>query len=134
VAEDFQSVQGLELAGGINAFPWFADDPKMADFRDVMEQYKASTDDRDSASTGVYAALELFGKTVAERATTRRVKRCSSTMADQGRDAPACSAADDLHRASQFRRSTASTPSKIDDVNSPSSRPGVPRATALTAG
>jgi branched-chain amino acid transport system substrate-binding protein len=56
-------VEGIRLAGTLNAFPWFADDPAVQEFRDVMEagglteaQYGTS------AYTGSWTALKLLEK------------------------------------------------------------------------
>ncbi len=56
-------VEGITLAGGLNAFPWWVDDPLVQEYRDAMEA--AGADDADIAdpsATGMWSALQLFAK------------------------------------------------------------------------
>lgn len=61
-APEFEKVDGLRIAGGLQAFPWFADAEPVAQFRDVMEQYAPDVDYRDATSSSTWSALELFRK------------------------------------------------------------------------
>ena len=55
--------KGITLAGGLNGFPWFVDDPLVTEYLDAM---KASgvTDDgiNDPSSTALWSVLQLFAK------------------------------------------------------------------------
>jgi branched-chain amino acid transport system substrate-binding protein len=51
----------LRLAGSLNGFPWYADDPKVEEFRQVMEDQ--GVDERvygTPTATGQWTSLELF--------------------------------------------------------------------------
>lgn len=61
-APEFEAIEGLRLIGGINGFPWWADDPLVQTYRDVNEQYGDGSDVRNSSATTTWAALELFRK------------------------------------------------------------------------
>ena len=50
-APEFEAIEGLRLIGGINGFPWWADDPLVQTYRDVNEQYGDGSDVRNSSAT-----------------------------------------------------------------------------------
>lgn len=53
----------ITLAGGLNAFPWWVDDPAVQEYRDAMAA--ANVDDvsiADPTSTGLWSVLQLFAK------------------------------------------------------------------------
>jgi branched-chain amino acid transport system substrate-binding protein len=63
--------EGIKLAGGLNAFPWWTDDAPVKQYRDVMEAgdvdekvYGAPT------GTAIYATLELFKKAIEAQAAS----------------------------------------------------------------
>jgi branched-chain amino acid transport system substrate-binding protein len=57
------------FAGGLNGFPWFVDDPKVAEYRDIMEGAGVSEDLWGSPhATGFYADLLLLQKALADYA------------------------------------------------------------------
>ena len=65
VVSTLYGAPNIKLAGGINAFPWWTDDPPVKQFRAVMDAggvtakvYGAPT------GTATYASLELFKKTM----------------------------------------------------------------------
>jgi branched-chain amino acid transport system substrate-binding protein len=55
---------GVKIAGMLDAFPWWGSTPAIQTFRDAMSKYSPSTDYRTTASTAIWASLELFRKTV----------------------------------------------------------------------
>jgi branched-chain amino acid transport system substrate-binding protein len=60
---------GIEgtLAGGLNGFPWFVDDPKVAEYRDIMDGAGVSEDLWGGAhATAFYADLLLLQKALAD--------------------------------------------------------------------
>jgi len=61
----FEDVEGLRLAGGLHAFPWYADEAPVQQYNDVMKEYDPSGDHRDPTSTAVWSSLELFRKAMA---------------------------------------------------------------------
>ena len=53
----------MTLAGGLNAFPWWVDDPAVQEYRDAMAA--GGVDDvsiADPTSTGLWSVLQLFAK------------------------------------------------------------------------
>lgn len=57
----YNAVQGLKLAGGLNAFPWFLDTAPVKSFRDVMQQQGVKEDHYGNPdATGTWASAELF--------------------------------------------------------------------------
>jgi branched-chain amino acid transport system substrate-binding protein len=52
------------FVGGLNAFPWWSTAAPVKQFRDVIAQYAPKIDYKDSATTVIWAALELFRKAV----------------------------------------------------------------------
>jgi len=63
-ARGLEGVDGLKMAGAINGFPWWADDPAVETFRTAVETYGNGDDVRDPSSTTTWSALELFRKSV----------------------------------------------------------------------
>ncbi|MDO8361519.1 MAG: ABC transporter substrate-binding protein [Actinomycetota bacterium] len=66
VANLFETVEGLHMAGMINGFPWWADAPPAQAFRDALVNYGDDIDARNPSATTTWAALELFRKAVGE--------------------------------------------------------------------
>jgi branched-chain amino acid transport system substrate-binding protein len=55
--------EGISLAGGLNAFPWWVDDPAVVEFRDAMEAAGISPDDYGNPNaTGLWSVMQLFAK------------------------------------------------------------------------
>jgi branched-chain amino acid transport system substrate-binding protein len=54
---------GVRVIGGLNGFPWWADDPQVETYRTVNEDYGDGEDIRNSSATSTWSALELFRKT-----------------------------------------------------------------------
>ncbi len=56
-------VEGVTLAGGINGFPWWVDDPLVQEYIDAMEAAGVSEDGiNDPTATGLWSVLQLFAK------------------------------------------------------------------------
>ena len=54
---------GIILAGGLNGFPWFVDDPLVVEYRDAMKAGGVSDDGiNDPAATALWSVLQLFAK------------------------------------------------------------------------
>ena len=71
VAGDLIKVKGITLAGGLNAFPWWVDDPAVAEYRDAMKAGGLTEDDiASSALTGMWSSLQLFAKANAKLGDT----------------------------------------------------------------
>ncbi len=63
VSGELIQVEGITLAGGLNAFPWFVDDPLVQEYRDAMAA--GGIDEAGWSSptaTGLWSALQLFAK------------------------------------------------------------------------
>ncbi|MFE7030367.1 ABC transporter substrate-binding protein [Streptomyces sp. NPDC057621] len=60
----YSAIQGMHMVGTLNGFPWWADSPPVAEFRDAMKKYEPKTDISSSSATTVWASLELFLKAV----------------------------------------------------------------------
>ena len=53
----------ITLAGGLNAFPWFVDDPLVQEYRDAMAAGGVDEEGiNDPTSTGLWSAMQLFAK------------------------------------------------------------------------
>jgi branched-chain amino acid transport system substrate-binding protein len=53
----------MYLAGGLNAFPWFIDDPLVTEYLDAMKAGGVSDDGiNDPTATGMWSVLQLFAK------------------------------------------------------------------------
>lgn len=61
VVSDLREIEGIRMIGGFNGFPWWADDPQVQQFRDVMDA-AGFTGYETPAATSTWAALELFRK------------------------------------------------------------------------
>ncbi|MFJ9390836.1 ABC transporter substrate-binding protein [Nocardioides sp. NPDC101246] len=59
---EFGKVAGLKSAGSSNGFPWWADDPAVATYRDAMKQYSPDGVYSSGNSTAIWSSLELFKK------------------------------------------------------------------------
>ncbi|CAB4364103.1 unannotated protein [freshwater metagenome] len=56
-------IDGISLAGGLNAFPWFVDDPLVTEYRDAMTAGGVSDGGiNDPTATGLWSVLQLFAK------------------------------------------------------------------------
>jgi branched-chain amino acid transport system substrate-binding protein len=55
----------VKLAGGIQGFPWWAEDQPVKQFRDIMKKHAPDADYENPAATGVWAALEVTRKAAA---------------------------------------------------------------------
>lgn len=67
VRGDLITTEGITLAGGLNAFPWWVDDAPVVEYRDALTA--AGLDDdaiNDPTATGIWGALQLFAKANAE--------------------------------------------------------------------
>lgn len=58
----YGKIDGLRLVGSLNGFPWWADAPAAAAFRDAMETYQKDVDYAAASATVAWTALELFKK------------------------------------------------------------------------
>ncbi|MDO8364655.1 MAG: ABC transporter substrate-binding protein [Actinomycetota bacterium] len=57
------TIEGITLAGGLNAFPWFVDDPLVQEYRDTLTAAGISDDGiNDPTATGLWSVLQLFAK------------------------------------------------------------------------
>jgi branched-chain amino acid transport system substrate-binding protein len=65
----YKDVSGVKLAGGLFAFPWWADAQPVKDFRDAETKYNTDLW-HESNSTAVWAALELVRKALASAPDT----------------------------------------------------------------
>jgi len=64
--KSFAEMADLKAIGSINQFPWWSDAAPVKKFREVMGTYGKDVDYETAASTGTWAALELFRKTMSE--------------------------------------------------------------------
>jgi branched-chain amino acid transport system substrate-binding protein len=63
VSGELIKIDGVTLAGGLNAFPWWVDDPAVQEYREALEAYGVSDEGiNDPTATGVWSALQLFAK------------------------------------------------------------------------
>jgi branched-chain amino acid transport system substrate-binding protein len=54
-----------QLAGGLNGFPWFVDDPLVKEYRDIMDKAGVDKAEYEAAqATGFYANLRLLQKAI----------------------------------------------------------------------
>jgi branched-chain amino acid transport system substrate-binding protein len=61
------TIEGITMAGGLNAFPWWVDDPLVKEYRDVLAAAGVSDDGiNDPTATGMWSALQLFAKANAD--------------------------------------------------------------------
>lgn len=58
-------IDGVRLAGGLHGFPWWGDEPAVAQYRDAMKEYAPDADYQTPSATAVWAALELIRKALA---------------------------------------------------------------------
>ena len=58
------AVPGVKFAGGLFAFPWWADAPPVAEYRTVMGQNAPEADIRSPYMTATWTTLQLFAKTI----------------------------------------------------------------------
>jgi branched-chain amino acid transport system substrate-binding protein len=65
IGSEDAKLKGVDIAGNLNGFPWWANAPAAQKFRDAMKKYKPSADYRTSNDTTVWSALELFHKAMA---------------------------------------------------------------------
>jgi branched-chain amino acid transport system substrate-binding protein len=61
----FGKVAGVKMAGSLNGFPWWANAPGAAAYRDAMQKYEPSVSVASTSGTAVWSALELFQKVAA---------------------------------------------------------------------
>ena len=67
VSGELIQVDGMTMAGGLNAFPWWVDDPLVQEYRDAMEAGGVSEEGwSDPTATGLWSALQLFAKAQAD--------------------------------------------------------------------
>ena len=60
---DLIKIDDIKLVGGLNAFPWWADDPAVAEYRDAMAAAGVPEDGiADPTNTGLWSVLQLFAK------------------------------------------------------------------------
>jgi branched-chain amino acid transport system substrate-binding protein len=62
VSDTLTSIKGVQLAGALNGFPWWVDDPAAQQYRDAMAKYEPSTSIASPSNTVVWASLELIRK------------------------------------------------------------------------
>ncbi|MEV5829749.1 ABC transporter substrate-binding protein [Spirillospora sp. NPDC052242] len=62
VNADITSTPNAKLVGGLQGFPWWADDPKVRQFRDAMKKYAPDADYATPSATSTWSALELTRK------------------------------------------------------------------------
>ena len=65
VNAELTKTPGAKLAGGLQGFPWWADDQPVQQFRDAMKKYTPDADYANPAATSVWAALEMTRKAAA---------------------------------------------------------------------
>jgi branched-chain amino acid transport system substrate-binding protein len=66
-----ESDPGVPLDLVLNSFPWFADEPPVEKYKEMMESEGVSEEVwGDPHATAAYATLKLFGKTLDEAAST----------------------------------------------------------------
>ena len=53
---------GAQVAGGINSFPWFLDNPAVKNYLAALKKYAPSARADDAQATAVWAALEMLRK------------------------------------------------------------------------
>lgn len=57
------TTEGIKLAGGLNAFPWWVDDAPVVEYRDALNAAGLKDDAiNDPTATGIWGALQLFAK------------------------------------------------------------------------
>ena len=66
IASQFETIEGLHLAGVIHGFPWWADAPPVETYNTVLESYGGGVDGRNPSATTAWAALELFRTAMGE--------------------------------------------------------------------
>lgn len=70
------SVSGIQLNGGLNAFPWFMESPAAQNYRDVMAAQNVSDDDWSSTpATAAWASAKLFEKAMSGAASGTAITR-----------------------------------------------------------
>ncbi len=63
VSGDLIKVDGITLAGGLNAFPWWVDDAPVVEFRDVVEAAGVSEEGwQNPNATGTWSVMQLWAK------------------------------------------------------------------------
>ncbi len=63
VRGDLITTEGINLAGGLNAFPWWVDDAPVVEYRDALTAGGLKDDAiNDPTATGMWGALQLFAK------------------------------------------------------------------------
>ncbi|WP_433472294.1 ABC transporter substrate-binding protein [Spirillospora sp. CA-142024] len=65
VNAELTKVPNVKLAGGLQGFPWWADDQPVKQFRDAMQKYAPDADHENPAATAVWTALEVTRKAAA---------------------------------------------------------------------
>ncbi|ONH55524.1 hypothetical protein CcI49_28870 [Frankia sp. CcI49] len=59
-------IDGIRLAGGLNGFPWWADAPAAAEFRDAMKEFKPDADYENPGATAAWAGLQVIRAAMAK--------------------------------------------------------------------
>ncbi|MFC5747899.1 ABC transporter substrate-binding protein [Actinomadura rugatobispora] len=65
VNAELTKAPNVKLAGGIQGFPWWAEDQPVKQFRDLMKKHAPDADFETPAATSVWAALEVTRKAAA---------------------------------------------------------------------
>jgi branched-chain amino acid transport system substrate-binding protein len=72
----FAAVTGFKSEGGTNGFPWWANDPAVAIYRQAMAQYSPNGVATSGNSTSIWSSLELLKKAI-ENAKPATIDRAS---------------------------------------------------------
>jgi branched-chain amino acid transport system substrate-binding protein len=73
----FSKVSGFKSAGGTQGFPWWADDPQVATYRDAMKKYSPDGAWQSGNSTSIWSSFELFKKAL-ENAKPTEITRSAA--------------------------------------------------------
>ncbi len=65
VNADLTRTPGIKLSGGIQGFPWWAEDAPVKEYRDTMKKYAPEADYANPGATSVWSALEMTRKAAA---------------------------------------------------------------------
>lgn len=66
LSKSLTEIDGIRLAGGLNGFPWWADAPPAAQYRDAMKRYKPDADSENPSATATWAGLEVIRAALAK--------------------------------------------------------------------
>jgi branched-chain amino acid transport system substrate-binding protein len=81
VLSDLAKAPGATYAGDLQGFPWWVNDPAVAQFRDAMKQYEPSVESRSALATATWSTLQLMAKAVANAAQGPKAQVTSQTLA-----------------------------------------------------